>query len=551
MTAGYVRGRRALTNLVVFSSAVVIVATTISHAAAQECTAGNTRWIRQFGTAASDDSWGVAVDAAANTYVVGNTAGALGGQTSAGGIDAFVRKHDSAGNEVWTRQFGTTGDDFAWDVTVDGIGNVYIAASVANASIGRHAVLRKYDATGSELWTREFGGLVADAMGVAVDAAGYVYVTGTVFGAPFGQISAGTYDAFLRKYDSTGNHVWTRQFGTPGVDSGRNVGLDAAGYVYVAGYVDGALPGQISAGGTDAFVRQYSSAGTEMWTRQFGTSGDDWPSGLAVEAAGNAYVTGGVAGALLGQTWFGGLVDVFLRKYDGAGNELWTRQFGTPLNCLGCFGFDFAYGVAVDDVGNAYVTGTVGGALPHQTFRGGGDAFVRMYDPAGAEVFTKQLGTPVSDDGRDVAVDGGSLYLAGVTFGVLEGQNPGFNWDAFATRLFLRDVEPPSLTVVLSANTLWPPDHRMVEVSASISVDDACDSSPIVSLVSVTSNEPDDGIGDGDTVNDIQIVDPYRFLLRAERSGSGMGRVYTVTYVATDSAGNTSGSVSASVTVPR
>ena len=542
MTSGYIGGRRALTNLVAMSSVALFAAAAASHATAQPCTVGNPTWIHQFGTTAADDTWATAVDATGNSYIGGSTGNALPGQSSAGGIDAFVRKYDAAGSEVWTRQFGTAGDDYAWDVTVDSIGNVYLAASLASG-LGRHALVRKYDPDGTELWTREFGGVLADGLGVAVDAVGSVYVAGTVFGAPFGQISAGSLDAFVRKYDSAGNHAWTRQFGTSGVDSASGVAVDGAAHVYVTGSVAGALAGQISAGGTDVFVRQYDSTGTEIWTRQFGTSGDDGATGLAVDDAGNAYVAGGAQGALPGQTWLGSLYDAFLRKYDAAGAEAWTRQFGTV-------GWDLATGVAVDDGGNAYVAGFVAGPLPGQTFAGADDAFVRMYDPDGAEVFTRQFGSPVSDHARGVAVDRGSLYLAGVTFGVLPGQTSAGGFDAFVAKLFLRDVEAPSLSVVLSSNTLWPPDHRSVQVSASISVNDACDSNPIVSLVSLTSNEPDDGVADGDTVNDIQIIDPYTFMLRAERSALGAGRIYTVTYIATDSAGNSSAAVSVTVTVP-
>jgi hypothetical protein len=523
------------------AATIVLAAAMAQEAGAQQCSVGGVSWIDQFGSAASEEAWGVAVDGTRNVYAAGNTAGALPGQASAGGIDAFVRKYDPAGNEAWTRQFGTTGDDFAWDVTVDAVGNVYVAASVASGS-ARHAFLRKYDADGTELWTSEFGGVLADALSVAVDVGGFVYVAGDVFGSPFGQISAGSLDAFVRQYDSNGNTIWTRQFGTSDSDAARSVAVDAAGSVYLSGSVGGTLPGQTSTGGTDAFVRQYSAAGTEVWTRQFGTSSDDAPTGLAVDAAGNAFVTGGASGALPGQTWLGSY-DVFLRKYDTAGNEMWTRQFGSP-------GWDLGYGVAVDNAGTAYVSGFVAGALPGQSFGGADDAFVRAYDPAGTSVFTKQFGSAVSDWATDVAADDGSLYLAGLTFGVLEGPHPGSNWDAFAAKLFLSDVEAPSLAVAVTPDTLWPPDHRMVPIAASLSVADACDPNPIVTLVSLTSNEPDEGLADGDTVNDIQIADPSTFLLRAERSAKGLGRIYTATYVASDADGNTSAPVTVTVAVP-
>ncbi len=108
------------------------------------------------------------------------------------------------------------------------------------------------------------------------------------------------------------------------------------------------------------------------------------------------------------------------------------------------------------------------------------------------------------------------------------------------------DTTPPELTVSLSPDSLWPPNHKYVQVEATVTAEDAGDPAPTITLVSVTSNEPDNGQGDGNTVNDIIIIDDYNFEFRAERSGTGMGRVYTITYQATDASGN---SIQASATV--
>ena len=101
------------------------------------------------------------------------------------------------------------------------------------------------------------------------------------------------------------------------------------------------------------------------------------------------------------------------------------------------------------------------------------------------------------------------------------------------------DLEPPVVEVLLDRDSLWPPNHKLWEVCATVSVSDDCDDNPVVSLLSVTSNEPDNGKGDGNTQNDIQIQGDDCFLLRAERSGGGDGRVYSIVYCATDSAGRT------------
>ena len=117
----------------------------------------------------------------------------------------------------------------------------------------------------------------------------------------------------------------------------------------------------------------------------------------------------------------------------------------------------------------------------------------------------------------------------------------------------VRDTTPPNLSLQLSPNSLWPPDHKMIPIVSTIAVSDICDASPKAKLVSITSNESDNGLGDGDTSNDIQGAtigkDDRSFLLRAERAGNRTGRVYTITYQASDASSNTS-TVSKQVTVP-
>jgi hypothetical protein len=103
------------------------------------------------------------------------------------------------------------------------------------------------------------------------------------------------------------------------------------------------------------------------------------------------------------------------------------------------------------------------------------------------------------------------------------------------------DTTPPEITIVVTPDDLWPPNHKYVEVTTEVTAQDLVDPSPNITFVSITSNEPDNakGIGDGNTGDDIIIVDDFTFKLRAERAGTGSGRTYTITYQATDTSGNT------------
>ena len=106
--------------------------------------------------------------------------------------------------------------------------------------------------------------------------------------------------------------VWIRQFGTSSEDRAHGISVDASG-IYVVGRTGGTLPGQTSAGGSDVFVRKYDVNGNEIWTRQFGTSIFDSPRGISVDASG-IYAAGRTDGTLPGQTSAGGHHDAFVAK---------------------------------------------------------------------------------------------------------------------------------------------------------------------------------------------------------------------------------------------
>jgi hypothetical protein len=111
------------------------------------------------------------------------------------------------------------------------------------------------------------------------------------------------------------------------------------------------------------------------------------------------------------------------------------------------------------------------------------------------------------------------------------------------------DIAPTFAELSVTPSILWPANHKYVDISATVIVSDNFDPDPTVTLVSVESNEPDDGEEDGNTTNDIVIYDDFTFELRAERSNLGTGRIYTITYEVTDACGNAT-NASTTVTVP-
>ncbi len=376
-------------------------------------------WTRQVGTKGTDDANGIATDSAGNTYVAGYTEGVLDGSKNAGGWDILLLKYDSDGNKVWARQLGTKDVDAANGVATDGDGNVYVTGATFGGLDGNTAVgagdlfLLKYDSAGTKLWSRQFGTSGLDnATAVAVDGSGNVYVAGTTEGALEGNLSEGKSDFFLIKYDGTGTRLWTRQFGTAQEESAFGVASDGSGNVFVTGWTKGGLDGNSPAGEYDLFLAKYNGMGTRLWTRQLGTTSQDNALSVATDGTGNSYVTGQTQGALDGNQ-SAGSVDGFLVKYGSDGTKSWSRQFGTTAA-------DRAFGVATDAAGNVWLAGSTLGALNGNTSAGGEDLFLTQFDSAGSPVRSLQLGTAAPDRAHCVATDGkGRVYVAGHTSGGL------------------------------------------------------------------------------------------------------------------------------------
>jgi hypothetical protein len=156
------------------------------------------------------------------------------------------------------------------------------------------------------------------------------------------------------------------------------------------------------------------------------------------------------------------------------------------------------------------------------------------------------LGTPFTDDicwaTLTVTNNAPALFPLGTTNVTWTAKDGSNNSSSAGQLVTIQDTTPPSLSVVLSPAVLWPPNHKMVDITATIVATDVCDASPQVKLLAITSNEPDNGQGDGNTTGDIQGAaygtDDRHFQLRAERSGNGNGRIYTVTYEARDASNN-------------
>ena len=172
---------------------------------------GTKQWTKQLGSSGLDSANGITIDSSGNVYVTGVTFGGLDWNTSAGANDLFVVKYNSSGTKEWTKQLGSSGRDSANGVATDSSGNVYVTGGTyggldGNTSAGsKDLFVVKYNSSGTKQWTKQRGTSMEEwGKGVATDSSGNVYVTGFTAGGLDGNTSAGDRDLFVVKYNSDG-----------------------------------------------------------------------------------------------------------------------------------------------------------------------------------------------------------------------------------------------------------------------------------------------------------------------------------------------------------
>ncbi|BAI94225.1 Calx-beta domain-containing protein [Arthrospira platensis NCB002] len=294
--------------------------------------------------------------------------------------------------------------------------------------VGGEPVAVQMSASPEFAWTRLLGTSSWDgASALTTGSDGSIYMAGWTEGDLDGQTNSGWEDAFVTKYQPNGTKAWTRLLGTSSLDSASALTTGSDGSIYVAGYAEGNLDGQTYSGGSDAFITKYQPNGTKAWTRLLGTSSWDSANALTTGRDGSIYVAGMTRGDLDGQTNSGGY-DAFVTKYQPDGSKAWTRLLGTSRE-------DYARALTTGSDGSIYVAGGTWGNLDGQTNSGGSDAFITKFQPNGTKDWTRLLGTSSWDSANALTTGSdGSIYVAGWTEGNLDGQTNSGSFDAFITK---------------------------------------------------------------------------------------------------------------------
>ncbi|MES2132922.1 MAG: SBBP repeat-containing protein [Bacteroidota bacterium] len=334
----------------------------------------------------------------------------------------------------WVKQMGGTGDDAGNAIAIDASGNAYTTGSFKGISdfdpgagtytLSSNGVMAdifvsKLDASGNFLWAKSFGSIPADeeGNGIAVDASGNVYVTGTFNGtvdfdpgpASYTLTSSPSSSGFVLKLDGSGNFAWAKKIGgATGSVNPYALAIDASANVYTTGYFTGTAdldPGAATytvanAGSTDVYVSKLDASGNFVWGKVMGGPDIDVAYAITADASGNVYTTGnfqttgdfdpGVATYTIAA---GGNADIFISKLDVNGNFTWAKSMmGSTGNNSG------GRAIKLDASNNVYTGGFFGGtvdfnpgAATYTLNAAGSNGFISKLDAGGNYVWAKQI----------------------------------------------------------------------------------------------------------------------------------------------------------------
>ncbi|MFX1532602.1 MAG: SBBP repeat-containing protein [Promethearchaeota archaeon] len=468
------------------------------------------------GGSSSDAAYGITVDADNNSYVIGRTLSSnfptqnayndtYGGGSL--GYDAFVAKLNATGNGlVFSTYLGGSGDDEAHGIALDADRNTYITGWTDSSNFPTQnaydstydgfnddVFVTKLNAAGNGLVFSTYLGGEWDDWGyaIAVDAAGNSYITGRTDSFTFPTHNAlnntknGLYDVFVTKLNSTGTGLnFSTYLGGSNDERGFDIVVDTDNNTYITGVTESTnFPTKNAyndtySGNDDVFVMKLNSTGTGLnFSTYLGGESDDWGYAIAVDTAGNSYITGRTSSSNFPMVnayndTYSGTQDVFVTKLNATGTGL---KFSTYL---GGNGIDYGFGIAVDADGNSYITGdTKSSNFPMKnaydsTYNGIQDVFVTKLNAMGTGLnFSTYLGGSAHDYAYGIAVDiEGNSYISGHTlssdFPTRNAYNStlGKGYDVYVTK-FGVDITLPSIFLNSPANNSIHPSGTTIDLT--------------------------------------------------------------------------------------
>ena len=282
----------------------------------------------------------------------------------------LLNQADSQVTQEWAARYNGPGNnsDFAYSVAVDGSGNVYITGWTIVGAYADYTTI-KYNSSGVQQWVANYNGTAGGtdyAYAIAVDGSGNVYVTGGSVG-----LETNYYDYATVKYDASGVQQWVRRYDLGGGDIASLIAVDGSGNIYVSGYSGG------SGTGDDYATIKYNSSGSQIWVARYSgvaIGGGERPYSLALDGAGNVYVTGESSDSSIH-------ADYATVKYNSSGVQQWASRYNASGTST-----DIAYSIAVSPSGNVCVTGS------SYTVPTSSDYLTIQYSPTGVLQWARRYG---------------------------------------------------------------------------------------------------------------------------------------------------------------
>ncbi len=294
---------------------------------------GNFMWAKKMGGSGDDWGYSITTDTSGNVYTTGvfketadfDPGAGIFNLTSAGTNDIFILKLDASGNFIWAKSMGGLSQDISYSITTDATGNVYstgffqgtadfdpgVGVFNLGSAGGVDIFISKLDASGNFVWAKKIGGTLSDqGKSITLDTNGNVYITGSFEGTAdfnpgagtFNLTSAGGWDIFILKLDTSGNFMWAKNMGGTNHAIGFSITLDNSGNIYTTGYFRGTADFDPGAGTFNLtsvgispmiFVSKLDTSGNFVWAKNMGGAGvADNGTSIAVDSSESVYTTG-------------------------------------------------------------------------------------------------------------------------------------------------------------------------------------------------------------------------------------------------------------------